>query len=452
MFLMSLVKALQDLPSDAPEVVVEGAFSKEFLKALGFENLEVVPGFKVGTKVVDHAARKNIDDDIFLHTRKNPYLYMEVKGRTWNLGDEKCANYRNALLQLRGYLLHPSSKSVQWGILMNSLHVQLFRKHGKVIHPVTPCIPIDQDINSVVKRLKAIIEAPKKALTVVVYNNKGGVGKTTTTLNLAAALTLRKKRVLVIDFDPNQSDLGDALNLKPLKGKVLDALKNKDINIKDIITPYKFEHPKLPEPWGFDVVLADEKLVNEIDERDIRKHLRIHDLHKALDSVRNDYDYILIDAPPNWRIFAQKAMYASDVVLIPARHDNLHSLQNAGIAITQFIPEVQEEKRKQGEYGPIPLPIFMNNAFKETDHQIHLMHQAIRKIVEDVKQNSNSFNLAPYFYPKAKKGQSIDTSKMISIPHMAFISRADFMHMPAAFAFKTVREQYLNLALEYFLQ
>lgn len=449
---MTLEKALQDLPPDASEAVVEGAFSRDFLKALGFDESEIIPAFRAGTRIVDHAARKNVDDDIFLHTRKNPYLYMEVKGRTWNLGDEKCAHYRNALLQLRGYLLHSSSKSVQWGILMNSLHVQLFRKHGKVIHPVTPCLPLDQDLNGVVRKLRGTIEAPKKALTVVVYNNKGGVGKTTTTLNLAAALTLRKKKVLVIDFDPNQSDLGDALNLKPLNGKVFDALRNKDTNIKSIITPYKFEHPKLPQPWGFDVVLADEKLVNEIDEREIKQYLKIYDLHKALEAVRNDYDYILIDAPPNWRIFAQKAMYASDVVLIPARHDNLHSLQNAGTAITQFIPEVQEERQKQGEYGPIALPVFMNNAFRETDHQIQLMHQAIREIVEDAKQKSNSFNLVPYFYPRAKQGQRIDTSKMISIPHMAFISRADFMHMPAAFAFKTVREQYLNLALEYFLQ
>ncbi len=93
----------------------------------------------------------------------------------------------------------------------------------------------------------------------------------------------------------------------------------------------------------------------------------------------------------------------------------------------------------------------MNNAFRETDHQILLMHNAIKKIIEDAKRNSNGFNLMPYFYPKAKTGRIIDASQMISIPHMAFISRADFMHMPAAFAFKTAREQYLKLIWEYFL-
>jgi cellulose biosynthesis protein BcsQ len=310
---------------------------------------------------------------------------------------------------------------------------------------------MDQDVKSVVKQFRQHIESSKKALTVVVYNNKGGVGKTTTTLNLAAALTLRNQRVLVVDFDPNQSDLGDALNLKPLKGKVLDTLKNKGSDIREIITPYRFEHPRLKEPWSFDVILADEKMVSEVDERDIRKYLKIHDLHKALDSAREDYDYIFIDAPPNWRIFAQKAVYASDVVLIPARHDNLHSLQNAGAAITKFIPEIQQYRRQNGDFGPIALPIFMNNAIKETDHQIILMHKAIKSISEHAKRNADGFNLLPYFYPKAKTYRELHASKMISIPHMAFISRADFMHMPAAFAFKTARDQYFKLVWEYFL-
>ncbi|MBD1873572.1 hypothetical protein H6F75_08765 [Nodosilinea sp. FACHB-131] len=77
---MNLEEALQALPPDAIEVVVEGNFSKAFLKALGFGDLEMVPGFRVGRLVVDHAARKNADDDIFLHSQANPYLYMEVKG------------------------------------------------------------------------------------------------------------------------------------------------------------------------------------------------------------------------------------------------------------------------------------------------------------------------------------------------------------------------------------
>ncbi len=446
---MKLEEALRTLPPDAAEVVVEGGFSRIFLNALGFGDLEMIPGFKIGNLAVDHAARKNTGEDIFLHSGNNPCLYMEVKGRSENLGDDICPSYRKAAHQLKRYLLAPTSKSVEWGILTNSIHVQLFRKHGKIVHPVTPCLSLMEDSKGVIKQLKKHIDNPRRALTVAVYNNKGGVGKTTTTLNLAATLTLFKKRVLIIDFDPNQSDLGDALNLRPLDGKVLEVLKRKDASAREIITQYKFEHPSLKEPWSFDIILADAKMAGEIDEAKLKQHIKLHDLRRTLESIENEYDYILIDSPPNWRIFAQKALYAADVVLIPARHDNLHSLQNAGTAITYFIPQIQKERQRGGEAGPVALPIFMNNVFRETEYQIQLMHGAIAKIIKETRKTSGGFDLTHYFYPKYRPGHK--DLRMISIPYMAYISRADFMHLPAAFAFKPARDQYKNLVKEYFL-
>ncbi|MFQ4135657.1 ParA family protein [Nodosilinea sp. PGN35] len=447
---MSLEQAFQSLPPDAAEVVVESIFSKPFLNALGFNEEEIVPGFKIRTLAVDQAARKNTSDDIFLHTQKDPYLYMEVKGRCVNLSDESHPDYRRTVLQLKRYLLAPSSKSVKWGLIMNSLHVQLFRKHGKIVHPVTSCLSLESDLNQVVKILKQHIESSQKALTIALYNNKGGVGKTTTTINLAATLTLYKKKVLVIDFDHNQSDLGDALNLSPLKNKVLGVLKGKNAEIRDIITPYRLEHPALKEPLGFDVIAADEAFSSEeLDESTLRQFIRLHDLHKALEPLKSDYDYILIDSPPNWRLFAQKAIYAADVVLIPARHDNLHSLQNASTAIAQFIPQIRGERHKFDESGPVVLPIFMNNTpTRPAPFQIDLMHNAIKRIIVKSRREMG-LDLTPYFYPKYRQGQrNLD---MVSVPYMAFIPRADFMHMPAAFAFKPAREQYQNLVKEYFL-
>jgi cellulose biosynthesis protein BcsQ len=449
---MSLEEVLNFLPQDASEAVVESNFSKALLKALGFEDQEMVPGFKVGNLAVDHAARKNQGSDIFLHTLQNPYLYMEVKGRSENLGDENSPKYKSTALQLKRYLQHPASASVKWGLLTNSFHIQLFRKHGKVVHPVTPILALDGNVDTVVKDIKQRIENPKRALTVAVYNNKGGVGKTTTTLNLAATLAMGKKRVLIIDFDPNQSDLGDALNFPPLDGEVLETLfYNHDI--RKIIKTYEFKNTSLKEPISFDIILADRKFGLELTERDLSVKLKLHDLRKALKSVWNDYDYIFIDSPPNWRIFAQKAIYAADVVLLPARHDNLNSLQNAGTAITKFIPEIQTERQKnEQEAGPIALPIFMNSAFKETGAQIQMMHKAIARIILDTRKNTSDtpgFDLTPYFYPKYRASHK-DLSIM-SIPYMAYISKSDFQHMPAAFAFKAAREQYVNLIREYFL-
>ena len=369
---------------------------------------------------------------------------MEVKGRTENL-TEGHRDYVRASSQLKGYLLNAASKSVQWGLLTNSISVQLFRKHGKVVHPMTPCLPFG-NAEELAKSLKRTIEQPRRALAIAIYNNKGGVGKTTTTLNLAATLTILKKKVLVIDFDPNQSDLGDALNMTPTQGKMLNVL-NKGSDIREIITPYEFDHAKLKEPIGFDVILADEELGSEIDEVKLRHRVKPAALLKAIEPAKEDYDYILIDTPPNWRIFSQRALCAADVVLIPARHDNLHSLQNAAVAITKYIPEVQKERQKNREAGPVPLPIFMNNTIRETDDQIRLMHEAIAKIIGESKRAGH--NLTPFFYPRLRPGHR--DLRMITIPRMAYISKCDFLHVPAVFAFKNVRDQYMNLVKEYFI-
>ncbi|MDB9527046.1 AAA family ATPase [Oscillatoria sp. CS-180] len=446
---MQLEQTLANIPADAAEAIVESNFSKPFLNALGFQDLEIIPQFPVTRGAVDHAARKNVENDIFLQTHKSPYLYMEVKGCTEDLSSELCSSHIKAALQLKRYLLDAKSKTVKWGILTNSRYVQLFRKHNKIVHPVTACLSLDGNLKDIVRDLRKKIESPEKALTVAVYNNKGGVGKTTTTLNLAAILSVLKKRVLIVDFDPNQSDLGDALDLAPLNGKLVSALKNKEVDAREIITPYSFEHPRLKHPLGFDVILADEELVSDLDEVKLKQQIKISALHRLLESVKSSYDYILIDAPPNWRIFAQKALYAADVVLIPARHDNLHSLQNAGMAISRFLPEVRTERQRAGEYGPIPLPILMNNAFKVSEAQLQLMHQAIAEIIKNTRKNSDGLDLTPYFYPRLRRGhKDLRTNR---IPYMAYISKADFLHVPAVFAFKTAREQYLKLAKEYFI-
>ena len=138
---------------------------------------EAIPEFDTGKGAADYVARRNIGDDIFLHTRANPYLVCELKGRDINL-EEGSAQYRKAVKQLKlKYLLAPNCKSAKWGLLTNSSHIQLFRKHNKVIHPATPCLKITPDnIDAIIASIRQKIEKPMQALTVAIYNNKGGVG------------------------------------------------------------------------------------------------------------------------------------------------------------------------------------------------------------------------------------------------------------------------------------
>ena len=444
---MSLQSVVESLPTGATEPIVEQRFTPAFIQALGFSENEMVPQFDTGAGPVDHAARASHEGDHFIETRQNPYLYVEVKGHDSTL-TEGHRDYVRALTQLKRYLLAPNSESVQWGILTNSLHAQLFRKHGKVIHPVTPCLDCSE-INKVVKAFRDRLASPPRALTVAVYNNKGGVGKTTTTLNMAAALTVLGKRVLAIDFDPNQQDLGDALNLPASNGKMWQMLTDKNADVHDSITTYTYKAPRGNREVSFDLILSDTDMVSQIDEVKLRQEVKAHALLRALKSVKqSEYDYILIDVPPNWRIFSQRAVYAADVVLMPARHDNLHSLQNAGMAITDLLPQIQAERRRLGDAGPVALPIFLNSWPSNVSHsQAEIMHKAIIKVIKEGKKKG--FNLQPYFYPKMTRSKK--NAEIAKIRYMAHVAKADFFHVPAAFCFKVAFEQYRNFVGEYFL-
>jgi predicted type IV restriction endonuclease len=133
----NLKSALQNLPLDAPEAIVDGNFiASPFIDALGFTLQERIPQFTTGNGTVDYALRSNREDDIFLHNKTNSKVLVELKGRDINL-TYGTPSYYATVRQLKRYLLAPNCKSVQWGIITNSKHIQLFRKHEKVIYPAT---------------------------------------------------------------------------------------------------------------------------------------------------------------------------------------------------------------------------------------------------------------------------------------------------------------------------
>lgn len=447
MTLTRLQSALERLPEDANQAKVSLVFCTDLIRGLGFVQGESVPEYKTSIGPVDHALRKNQGDDIFLATECNPFLLIELKERGKDLS-EGSAPYLSAVRQLKGYLLDERCQSAQWGIITNGQHIQLFRKHGIAIHPTTPCIQLTLDnVDDVISGIREKIEAPQQALTVAIYNNKGGVGKTTTTINLASVLRLLKKKVLVIDFDPNQQDLTSALGLNISSGSFYQALADKKADVRSAIVPYSLSI-KGKEVQCFHVIPSDEKL--DTNEQKLKQQLKIKGLRQTLLPLTYKYDYILIDAPPNWRFFSQSAVYAADVVLIPTKHNNLFSLENAAIAIKQFIPEVQKARQSVStlDYGPIALPVFWNGE-KVTDPQRKVAHAAIDNIIKQTKQD-DKFDLKSYFYPRATNAKA--NQDIFELPSYAHIANAAFARIPAAYQDKTAHSYYKNLAKEYFLQ
>ena len=149
---------------------------------------------------------------------------------------------------------------------------------------------------------------PARVLALV--NQKGGVGKTTTTINLGASLAGYGRKVLLIDFDPQGAlTAGVGINAYELDATVFDLLMEPErVKVRDIIAPTGVAGLDVV-PASIDLSAAEMALVNEVAREQI--------LARALDPVLAEYDYILIDCQPSLGLLTVNALAAASGVIIP---------------------------------------------------------------------------------------------------------------------------------------
>lgn len=297
-------------------------------------------------------------------------------------------NLNHHILRLRHYL---TSLNVRYGLLTNGKEIRIYQRLRDDVNLVFQCQ--GNDVETKIEEIGGLIGReslknrqfqeelevqvsnlePKRVhsmKTIAIYHHKGGVGKTTVAVNLAAALTNQGKKVLLIDLDA-QANTTFATGLIKFEFEDDDDLK--DRNIFHLLIAGEDKSFSIPDivrkSNGFnlieiDVIPSHISLIERQSELTVRSAITIPRLAKKLALVNDKYDIVIIDTPPSLDLYALVSLTAADYLIIPS---DLKPFSNQGlISVKNFIKtQINEIKENMGKLpiqvmGVLPSKISSN--------------------------------------------------------------------------------------------
>lgn len=203
---------------------------------------------------------------------------------------------------------------------------------------------------------------------IAIANQKGGVGKTTTAINLAACLAEREQKVLLVDIDPQgNTTSGLGINKEEVNNTIYEIMLG-ECDISDGIQYNVFEHLDLI-PSNINLAGAEIDLI-DMEERE-------YILKKSINKIKENYDFVLLDCPPSLSMLTVNAMTTSDTVLVPIQCE-YYALEG----LTQLIHTVNLIKKKLNSTLELEGVVFTMY-----DARTNLSLQVVENVKNNLKQN-----------------------------------------------------------------